>query len=290
MRTDDGADEVRTHVGDVEALLEQALDVLDIVRAVGVADEDGLVLLRLDADLLHFVHERAERGLAAARLAHRRETAFTVGVHDRLDAEHRADQCRRGAHAAAALEMIQIVHDKPVVLALDDVFHIARERVDIKALFAALPHSTVEQHSLSTRGGEGVDHDDLCAVMLFAQVACSDTGGLIGGGQCAREADAENVLLFAQHFLHRVGELADIDRGGRAVRARGDLLEEFLRGHIRMVRGIQKRFALDGEREGQDREVELLDLLLAQIAAAIGHDDIITHGVDPPFRDDDIHR
>ena len=65
--------------------------------------------------------------------------------------------------------------------------------------------------------------------MLFAQVARGDTGGLIGRGQRARKADAKDILALIQHFFHRVGELANVDRGGRAVRALGDLLEKLLR-------------------------------------------------------------
>ena len=68
-----------------------------------MADEDRLVLLRFDAQLLHLVHQRAQRTLAAARLAHGGKLSLAVCVHDRLDAEHRTRQCSRGADASAVL-------------------------------------------------------------------------------------------------------------------------------------------------------------------------------------------
>lgn len=144
--------------------------------------------------------------------------------------------------------MVQIVDDEPVALALDNGADVgiparrwsnssrgARARRDR----AAMP---------CPREADSESMTKIFASGYFSRRSSRrDAGGLIRCGQRARKADAEDVLALLQDLFHRVGELADVDRGGRAVRARGDLGEKFLGRHVRVVGRIQKRFALDGK-------------------------------------------
>ena len=49
-----------------------------------------------------------------------------------------------------------------------------------------------------------------------------------------------------------------------------------------MVGRVEIGFAVDRKGKRQNGKPELVDLLLIQVAAAVGHDNIVTHGV--PFR------
>ena len=269
MRADHRADEVRADVRHAEALLQQLLDIRHGVGAVGVADEQGLVLVRLDAQLLHLVDQRLERSLGAARLAHGNEPALAVGVHDGLDAQHRADEGRRGAHATAALEVVEIVHDEPVALGLEDAPHICRQRLDVGA---------VEQHSLSARGGERVDDNDLRVGVLAFQVLRRDAGGLVGGGQGRGEADAQDILPLLQNGGHGVLKLAHVDGGGGGHFARPDPPVKLLVADGRAIQGVGIVLPVHVHGQGQHLQLQVLCHLVRQVAAAVGHENIFAHG------------
>ena len=162
---------------------------------------------------------------------------------------------------------------------LDRTAHEVGKCLNVEIFLAPLAHCAVNEHTLPAAGGERVDHDDLRLRVLRAQVLRRDARGLISRGKCARKADAQNILACGQRRCHRVGELADVDRRSRAVHAVGDLLKEGLRRHIRMVGRIKIGLALHRKRKRQNGNAQFVDLLLVQATAAVGHDDIITHGV-----------
>ena len=60
---------------------------------------------------------------------------FVVHMHDRLDAQHGADDRGRGAHASAALQEHQIVDRKPVADVQLQRFGIIAQLVDRHARF-----------------------------------------------------------------------------------------------------------------------------------------------------------
>ena len=68
-----------------EALLHLLGHVLGLLEAVAVGDEHHLLVDGLDGALLHVVHERVQRLLAAAHLLERDEMPLVVHVHDRLE-------------------------------------------------------------------------------------------------------------------------------------------------------------------------------------------------------------
>ena len=136
----------------------------------------------------------------------------------------------------------------------------------------------IHQQPLPTGGAEGVDDPDGALREVRSQVLCSDHGGLIGGGQCRREAQAQNILSPAQHGPHGVLELAHVGGGSGRGLAGPQPLIKLLIGDVAAVQRVGVFLPVHGHGQGQHLQLQLTGHLVGEVAAAVGHDDVILHG------------
>ena len=246
-----------------------------------MADEHGL-LTGLDTQLRHLVDEGLEAGLAATGLAHGDELALVGGVHHRLDGQHRAQEGGGGADAATHLQVVQVVHGEPVVDVQLVVLHPLHQLLGGETP-ALLLHRQVQQQALTQGGGQGVHHVDVGIGELLAHIVGGDGRALVGGGQGAGEADADDVFAALQHGAHGILELAHVGGGGGGQLTGSDLGVEILKADGAAVQQVGVVLTVDVDRQGNDRQLQLTGHVVRQVTAAVGHDDVITHGIKPPL-------
>ena len=124
---------------------------------------------------------------------------------------------------------------------------------------------------------------DLRLRKLRAQVLRRNDGGLIGGGEGRGEADADDVPAALQHPAHGVLELAHIHRRGGGQLPGADALIKLLVGNSRAGQVVGVVLSVHVHGQGQDLQLQLPSHLVGEIAAAIGHDNIIAHKICPPL-------
>ena len=277
MAADDGADVVDIHRLGAEALLDLLRHGAGVQLAVGVADEHGLIF-RVDAQRFDLVQQRLDGGLAAPRLAHRHQLALVGGVHDGLDGEHGAQQSGGGADTAAHFQIVQVVHGEPVADAEAVVLHPFGQlrRRETRLL---LLRRQIQEQTLPQGGAEGVHHVDLRLRKLRTQVVRGDDGGLIRRGQRRGEAHAHDVAAALQNFAHGVLELTHVHRRGGGQLAGADALIKLLVGNgaARQIVGVVLPVHVHGQR--QNLQLQLPRHVVRQVAAAIGHQNIVTHNI-----------
>ena len=240
-----------------------------------MADEHHL-LAGLDAQLRHLVDKGLQAGLAASGLADGHQLALVGGVHHRLDGQHRAQEGGGGGHAAAHLQIVQIVHGEPVVDVQLVVLHPLHQLRGGQTL-PLLLHGQIEQQALPQRSGQGVHHIYPAVGELVGHGLGGDTSILIGGGQGAGEVDAHDVLVLRQHGAHGVLELTHVGGGGGAQHAAADVPVEILEADLAAVQHVGVVVAVHMYGQGHHVQLQLPGHVVGQIAAAVGHDDIVTH-------------
>ena len=198
-------------------------------------------------------------------------------MHHRLDGEHGTHQRRGGGDPAATFQEVQVVHGEPVADVELVVLHPIPQLAEGQALFLLLGRQ-IHQQPLPTGGAEGVDDPDGALREVWSQVLCSDHGGLIGGGQCRREAQAQNILSPAQHGPHGVLELAHVGGGSGRGLAGPQALIKLLIGDVAAVQRVGVFLPVHGHGQGQHLQLQLTGHLVGEVAAAVGHDDVILHG------------
>ena len=111
-----------------------------------MADKDGLGL-RGDGCGLHVLEQGLEGGAAAPHLFHEDQPALVVHMEHGLDVQHGTQYGGGGGYPAATMEMVQIVHRKPVAKVQFVFFHIIPHLLD-GLTRSLLLHRKVDEHAL----------------------------------------------------------------------------------------------------------------------------------------------
>ena len=121
-----------------------------------MGDEDRL-FSGLHSGFLHPVHQRQQGGPPAPGLADGNQPALIVHVEHGLDGEHGAKERRGGADPSAPLEVVEIIHRKPVADASLGIFGVIPQFLQ-RFSCLLLQGAQVYQQPLSQRGAQGVHH------------------------------------------------------------------------------------------------------------------------------------
>ena len=199
-------------------------------------------------------------------------------MHDGLDGEHGAEERGAGAETAAHLQVVQVVHGEPVVDVELVVLHPLHQLLSGEAL-ALLLDGQIEQQALAQRGGERVHHIDVGIGELLLHVLGGDARTLVGGGEGAGEVDADDVLAGSQNGAHGLLKLAYVGGGGGGQHAAADLAVEILEADGAAVQQVGVIVPIDVDGQGHHGQLQLLGHVVGQVAAAVGHNDIFTHGI-----------
>ena len=129
----------RTDGIDIDFLrLEFRLDLISHIfgvrLAVPMADENHL-LLWVDGGLSHMIHQGVQRRLPASYLAHGDQMAFVIHMENRLDIQHSAEEGCSRRHPSAPLQVVQIIHGKPMAQVQLILFQPLNHLVDGFSLF-----------------------------------------------------------------------------------------------------------------------------------------------------------
>ena len=243
--------------------------------AVRLTDEHHL-LAGLDTQLRHLVDEGLQACLAAASLGHRHQLALVGGVHHRLDGQHGAQKRGGGGHAAAHLQVVQVVHGEPVVDVELVLLHPLHQLLGGQTLPLFL-HSQIQQQTLTQRRGQGIHHIHAAVGELVGHGLGGDDRVLIGGGQSAGEVDGHDVLALRQHGTHGVLKLPHVGGGGGAEDTGADVPVELLEADLAAVQQVGVVLAVHMYSQGYHVQLQLLGHMVGQVAAAVSHDDVVAH-------------
>ena len=243
--------------------------------AVAVADEHHRGVLH---QLVHLLQQGVDRGPAAPDLVHRDQMALAVHMEHGLHLQHGAEQGRRRRHPAAPLEVVEVIHREPVADVVLLLLHKVPDLLEGPAP-ALLLDREVDQQALAQGGGPAVHHQDLAVRIGLLHLLGGDAGGLVGGGEAGGEADAENILPGGRDGLHGLVENAHADSGGGAQGAAPQALVEVSRLDVPVVRVVEILLSLHHKGQGEEFELQFRLHLGGEIAAAIGEDDKIAHGM-----------
>ena len=199
-------------------------------------------------------------------------------MHDGLNGEHGAEERGAGAETAAHLQVVQVVHGEPVVDVELVVLHPLHQLLSGEAL-ALLLDGQIKQQALAQRGGERVHHIDVGIGELLLHVLGGDARTLVGGGEGAGEVDADDVLAGSQNGAHGLLKLAYVGGGGGGQHAAADLAVEILEADGAAVQQVGVIVPIDVDGQGHHGQLQLLGHVVGQVAAAVGHNDIFTHGI-----------
>ena len=233
-----------------------------------MADEYRLVF-GVDGGLFHLVHQCQQGGLPAPGLADGNEAALVVHVHDGFDGQHSAEQRGGGVDAAAPLQVVQVVHGKPVA-------HLApglqSEVVDLlqRAALGLFPGAEVHEQALAQRGAQGIHHQKLRLRPVFGQLLGGNNGGLIGGGQSGGEAQAQHIFPLVGGLGHSLLKNAHADGGGGGCLSGPDALIKIMEADLPAVQVVVIGGAAQLQAQGDHGQPQLLGQLRCQIAAAVG--------------------
>ena len=133
--------------------------------------------------------------------------------------------------------------------------------------------------ALAQRGGERVHHIDVGIGELLLHVLGGDARTLVGGGEGAGEVDADDVLAGSQNGAHGLLKLAYVGGGGGGQHAAADLAVEILEADGAAVQQVGVIVPIDVDGQGHHGQLQLLGHVVGQVAAAVGHNDIFTHGI-----------
>ena len=147
-----GADIVYHYILYACALTYQIRQILRVLEAVAVADEDSLVSAWQHSGF-HAVRQCLQRSLPSPRLSDGYQMALIVHMHNRLYAEHGAYRGGGGGNAPAPLEVIQIVNGEPMAHMQLFVFNEVPHLLYGRALFLFL-RGIVCYHALAEGRGE----------------------------------------------------------------------------------------------------------------------------------------
>ena len=275
VAADDRSDVVDVDLLDAVAGLHLLGHGAGLHLAVGVADEHDL-LAGFDAQLGDLVDEGLQAGLAAAHLADGDQLALVGGVHDGLDGQHGAEERGAGTESTAHLQIVQVVHGEPVVDVELVVLHPLHQLLGGKAL-ALLLNGQIQQQALAQGGGERVHHVDVGVGELLLHVLGGDGCALVGRGKGAGEIDADDVLTGGQDGAHGVLKIPHVGGGGGGQHTASDLAVEILKADGAAVQQVGVVLAVNVDGQGHHCQLQLLGHVVGQVAAAVGHDDVIAH-------------
>ena len=179
--------------------LQHVQELLRFGEAVGVQDDaDGLLLV---GDVLHgLVHDVAHGLLASAHLGGGGQLALAGLGQDGLEVQHRTQHCCCGRDAAAALQVLQVVHREP---GLGAELVLLQPGGDGRHVGAGVVHFIRLEHQQGLGGGDGQGvHDGEGALgEALQQVFTGGTHGIDGAGELAGEGDEEDVLAAGENGL-----------------------------------------------------------------------------------------
>ena len=198
-------------------------------------------------------------------------------MQHRLDGEHGAHQGGGGTDAPAPLEVVQIVHSEPVAdIALGGLRIVPQpgER-PARGLF---PGAQIHQQALAQRGAPGVHHQHLPVGKLLSEIVRGNDGGLIGGREGGGEAQIQNVLSLGKDLPHLLLKLPHADGGGGGGLSGPDAAVKVLEGDVPTVQPVAVGLTAHLQTQRHHRHAQVPGHLIGEVAAAVGHDDVILHG------------
>ncbi len=238
----------------------------------------GCIVCVRDADLLGLVgdellvkvRQRGERLLAAARLAAQDDLALVIAAQQRLDLEHGADDGGSLAHAAAALQIGEVI-DREVLAhrmaAAGDLLDDQRERRAVFEHTRGLDH----QQPFAERGGIGVNGGDFPLREFFLQLLHGHGGRMRRAADAAGHADIDHVVAGRQRRVQRLEKRAKVDHGGGYGRAAAHgVIVGF---PVEINSRILMRFnTVDEVRQRDDAQGIFLNVSSRQVCRRVGKD------------------
>ena len=203
-------------------------------------------------------------------------------MQHRLDGEHGAHQGGGGADAAAPFEMVQIVHGEPVAdLAFRGLRVVPQSREG--AARGLFPGAQIHQQPLAQRGAPAVHHQDLPVREFLPQIVGGDDGGLIGGGEGGGKAQIQNILPLREDRPHLLLKIPHADGGGGGGLSGTDAAVKVLEGDVPAIQPVAVGLTAHLQAQRHHHDAQFPGHLVGEIAAAVGHDDEITHVHPSPF-------
>ena len=186
-------------------------DIQGIFIGVRVGDTDDLFFGFYDV-IAYQVDQLVQRLSAAPLQAVLDDKAFLIAAQDRLDPQQVAGQRHAGVQAAGTGQIFEVVHGKDTVHAVGcfrkDIRDF-RKRMTFLAEFIGVDR----QNSLCQGGVQGINQADLPFRILFAQLLCRDSGGIIGAADIAAQRDIQDIFAFLEERLKIILEFAAVDQG-----------------------------------------------------------------------------
>ena len=208
----------------------------------------------------------------------------TVGRfgNDGLEVQHGADGGSGGGDTAAALEVLQVIHDEVglgtelVVLQPGGNF--------LNGLAGAVQLMSFQnQQGHGTGNPQGVHDDELPLRIVSQELFPGTVNGLQGAAELAGEGNEEQILAFLQDGLKIIHIRRFIQRGGDGNSTVAHSGEVTL--VIQHLAEIVKEFpSVQGIGHINDRNVILLFQVKRQVTVAVGHKNIVLFHVGASFR------
>ena len=272
MGADHGADVGNEVDGGARLLLNDGFQKLRVLQAVRVGDENGSVALL--AGLHQLFRQGHHRGAAAAHLRHGDQVSLVVHVKHGLDAQHIAEECRRGAHSSASLQIHQIVHGEPMCHLGHKILRVCRKFVKGGA-FVSLVRRHGNQKSLAARSAKAVHHGDPSFGEFRPRPLCRQAACVVGARKPRGEGDIKNVLSLLQVFGVNIVKHLGVQCGGLRHGAAPHSAIKVSDGQI--LHGVFPLLALKAEGQICDGNISLFQIVLGQVASSVGQDHVIFH-------------
>ena len=157
--------------------------------------------------------------------------AFVVNMEDGLDVQNAAEKGRCRTDTAAALEVDQIVHRKPVAKIGQQPVHIGGDFLH-RCTGLLFLHRQIDDHTLTGRGTQGVDDGNAALRVFFHQLRCSHLTGADGVAQAGGKTEVEDIHSLLQLLLKYLTEILHVGCGGLEHASLAHPLIENARRHI----------------------------------------------------------
>ena len=197
-------------------------------------------------------------------------------MEHRLDLQHGAHHGGGGGDAAAPLEEVQVIH-RELVAQLQLVGLCPVPNLLDGLALGALLGGQINKQPLPQRGTQSIHGVQLSIRVFFPEILHGNYRGAVCGGQAGGEGQHQDVAPLLQQGLQRLGVLGHIDGGGGGHLAGTEHLIKGMGLHLPVVGVVVIYMVLNGEAQGQNTHVQLLDQIGPQIGGGICQDNEIGH-------------
>ena len=162
-------------------------------------------------------------------------------MENRLDIQHSAKEGCSRRHPSAPLQVVQVIHGKPMAQVQLILFQPLNHLVDGFSLFLFL-YRVVDIQPLSQGGAEGIHYLDPVIRIFRLKLLSRYLSGIAGAGQAGRKGDIEDIPAMLQHFLEIIRIAVHRYLAGGRTLPLPDNAVKFLGGNLSFVGIIEIAF------------------------------------------------